>query len=237
MSVNWPAAHSVHSATQPPQRNSKIKRKRYKMSPLKQLILIVLALSSCASENSDSKNRQTFEGRTSGLPVYQAKIFEDWVPVVKEGEAYTTDTTLPIASFLIGGDIKLTIHNFPTQFIEERVPTQAQVTRWLKQFEKLNKDSVSITATSHGGFAGVILEASGLMKGEAVAVLAVAMQLATPHYHALSFVPAKEKEFREMRSDFTIKAMGPIESLQKKRAEILEFARSFELIKEIPTPS
>lgn len=198
-------------------------------------IFIVFALSSCSSsENSESATLQTFEGRTPGEAIYQAKVFSDWVPMPNDGEAYISDTTLPIAAFLIGNDIKLTLHNFPTQFIEERVPAQAQVTRWLRQFEQVNKESVNITPFSHGGFSGLLFEASGVIKGEVAAVVAFAMQLATQHYHALSFVPAKEKEFREMRADFTIKATGPIDSLQKKRTEILKFAESFELIKEIP---
>lgn len=62
------------------------------------------------------------------------------------------------------------------------------------------------------------------------------MQMGSEHYRNLLFAEAinPSKEFWQMRSDFTIKALGPSSLMQKYRLDIISFARRFELIKEIP---
>lgn len=69
------------------------------------------------------------------------------------------------------------------------------------------------------------------------------MQLAPEHYSqlALKIQMAKStidrNHYSQMRSDFTIKATGPRSLMETHRNAILAFARSFELIEEIPSSS
>jgi len=193
-----------------------------------------LRLVECSSsENLLSSQLEELEGRLKGSAIYRAQIPPSWIRVPLESDAYLHDTTLPIAIFTFDG-IHLTIHNFPTQKIEESVAPDMQAMRWQKQFDSLEAAKNAMTAVAHGGFAGLVFEASGVLKGQRRGVIGMAMQIAPQHYRALSLDPYRERRFRQMRADYTIKAVGPVESLEKHKEEIISFAESFELIDEIP---
>jgi len=63
------------------------------------------------------------------------------------------------------------------------------------------------------------------------------MLIAPEHYQQLQTKepPDIAYRMRQMRSDFTIKAVGWRDALEKHKDEIVMFANSFELIEEIPT--
>jgi hypothetical protein len=62
------------------------------------------------------------------------------------------------------------------------------------------------------------------------------LQLDKEHYRTLAPpTPASQENlYREMRADVTLKATGPKETMEKHEEGIINFARSFELIEEIP---
>ena len=154
-------------------------------------------------------------------PTYRAKVPSGWKRVEPEGTI--EDTTLPNVTFLIGEEIHLYVHTFPTQSLEERIPPQAQITRWVRQ---IGEQPHQVTPIGHGGFAGLQLESAD--------VLARSLQLDLEHYQTLSFLASTKEEeeyYKQMRADYTIKVVGPYE---KHREEIDLFANSFELIQELP---
>ncbi len=56
------------------------------------------------------------------------------------------------------------------------------------------------------------------------------MQLSPIHFRNLAH------SNRQLRSDYTIKATGAPDSIDRHREDIEQFARSFELIEELPEP-
>lgn len=70
-------------------------------------------------------------------------------------------------------------------------------------------------------------------------VLGWSLQLSPEHYRMLSHPSSAENEdkYQQMRADVTIKAVGPKALTEKHRTKIMAFARSFELIEEIPVRS
>lgn len=197
------------------------------------LLLFCFFFSSCHSPDQvTEKTPESFEGRLEGIPIYQAEIPKSWKKILPEGKRYLSDTMLPIVTFEVE-DVVVTVHNFPTKTIEERVSPFLQIQRWQKQFDYIEPFSLSIQEIAYGGFSGFSLEAEGIFKGKAKTLMAFAMQLAKEHYYTLSSQPAKEPKFRQMRADYTIKVLGKKESVARHRNEILAFAESFELIEEI----
>lgn len=161
-------------------------------------------------------------------PLYRVLLPVEW-----EQEAVLDnleDTMKPIAAFQVD-NVKITVHNFPSTSLEQRIPPQAQLQRWKKQFSPLDEESVIVKAAGQSGFLGVQFEAAGKMNGEEMAVIAWIMQLAPDHYYSLA---AHYPDDYQSRADWTIKAVGPKESIEKHRSSILLFAHSFELIDEIP---
>lgn len=186
-----------------------------------------------------SQGWQTFFGRDTGnlerLPIYRGKAPQHWKRI--DSEESVVDTMKPICEFHIesieGDPIKITLHNFPTSTIEERIPPAAQVHRWKQQLEILSPLDISISPLSRGGFTGLFFEAKTSPKG----VLAWSMQLAEEHYrhqNALSKRSNNGDYYKQMSADYTIKAVGPNNLLQENRSDILNFAASFELIEAIP---
>ena len=100
----------------------------------------------------------------------------------------------------------------------------------------MNESTVVLKNQSFGGYSGLYFEATGLIQDKPTKVLGWSIQLAPEHFRALSYVPHKslEHRFRQMRGDVTIKAVGLPHLLQKNRDEIINFARSFQLIDDIP---
>lgn len=182
-------------------------------------ILLFLSLIGCSSAEQPQANWVSINGRTNSA-VYQIKVPKHWKHL--EPPQFQTDTRMPIAEFSIGSDIKITIHNFPSHSLEQRIPPQAQAARWERQFEKLDTASVSITPQAFSGFSGLLFEASGILQGSEQSVMAWAMQIAPQLY--------QRTNSPDERADFTIKVQGSPQSIKKYRTEIVQFARSFELI-------
>lgn len=204
----------------------------YKMN----FILFLIFLVAC-TESPVKETWTTFEGRLPQIPIYRAKLPENWTLLLPDTDAYLSDTTLPIFSFKISHkneELILHVHNFPTSSIEESIPSKFQVQRWKNQFQSIDPVSLNIAELSYNGFTGYLFEATGFMNKTESSVLAIAMQIIPEHYRMLENQPHKEKEHRQMRADYTIKVIGSPEAIAQKREEILVFAESFELIQAIP---
>lgn len=197
--------------------------------------------------NSNTETSSTIAARDDGLDptrpiIYRAKVPTDWLrqdPPQKESIA---DTKKSICEFLIkedGDSIKITIHNFPTHSIEERIPPIAQVNRWKRQFESIDPAGMEVKPQAFGGFVGLFFEATGTMQGKSITVLGWSMQLAPEHYRSFAWEYYREKDpkFLQMNADYTIKVLGNPSLVAKYKQQITKFARSFELIEEIPTRS
>lgn len=174
----------------------------------------------CARSDSDTK-----------LMLYRGKAFPHWKR--NEPVGSTIDTMKPICEFSIGEGteaIRLTMHNFPIHTLAQRVTPAAQVLRWKRQFNLTNPLKTTITPVSRGGFSGLFLEALE----HPTAILGWSMNMADEHARHLLVLGGKDLRYRDMHADYTIKAVGPLESILQYKAEIECFARSFELIEEIP---
>ncbi len=190
-------------------------------------LLLFLLLTGCQEcpEKVPPFTQQEFSGREELLvrrPVYRAKVPVGWIRLDPQGSI--RDTTEPNVSFLIEDSLTVTVHTFPSEGLEERIPVAAQIERWKRQ-----SGATTVTPISHGGFAGLSLEGPS--------ILAWSMQLDLEHYQVLSFLassPLEEEHFKQMRADYTIKAMGSPELIERYKEELHFFAGSFELIQEIP---
>ena len=169
-------------------------------------------------------------GQKVRRPVYQAKVPLVWQRHDPSEQESLMDTTKPIVTFTINEKLRLTVHNFPTHSLEERIPPGAQLERWGSQ---LTGGTFRSEKVGHGGFIGLYFEG---VKGAAT-VCAWSMQLDLQHYQTLHFLAAtveEEEHYRQMTADYTIKVSGPSDLIEKHRDEIQLFADSFELIGEIP---
>lgn len=205
-------------------------------------LLILLLLMGCSSKETPSIGYTWVDiaGRGDGTPsrnlIYRVKMPNGWKfssPPLSESLA---DTTLPLCEFHIEENekvIRFTIHNFPTNRIEERIPPQAQIHRWKQQIEDLDTASVVTIPQAYNGFVGALFEGAGKIHGESILMLGWGLQIGHEHYRNLSW-PA-HPIYQQMRADITIKAVGPLDLMSEHRDEIIAFARSFELIHEIPT--
>lgn len=221
-----------------------------KASRLKRLFALLLLVASGSCQETDSKEPwYQITGRDEKLSavefkrqvIYQARVPKTWLVLVPEEALSLSDTTLANCTFQIDHGkefVKITVHSFPSSAIEERIPPAAQIGRWLRQFEEIDPSAISIVPEARAGFAGYHLEACGRHQNnlkEQTLMLAWAMQLDPSHYHALNLSNNTEEHLRQLRADYTIKAVGPKELVEQSRDEILTFARSFELIDEIPS--
>lgn len=198
------------------------------------LLLLFFLVTGCQKvpEKNSPFTLQEFSGREERVgetvmvrrPVYRAKVPNGWIRY--DPEKPITDTREPNVTFLIEDALKVTVHTFPTVNLEERIPPIAQVERWKQQ---INGITTSLATVSHGGFVGLCFEGP--------AVLAWSMQLDFEHYQTLSFLASsllEEEHFKQMRADYTIKATGPQELIDRHKDELHFFANSFELIQGIP---
>jgi len=186
-------------------------------------ILALLLLTGC-QEATPPKPWQEISGREGLIirtPLYRARVPLDWKRVDPKGSI--VDTTLPIVEYWIENEVHITVHNFPSERLEERIPPMAQVARWRRQIGDLVPEEEMVKPVSHGGFAGYSFEAPGVMGW--------ALQLDQEHYRVLS----QRNSDPQMKADVTIKVVGPPHLCQIHRRDIIDFANSFELIQEIPT--
>lgn len=187
-----------------------------------------LFLHGCQDEHpTEITELQTIHGRNRKA-IYRAFVPNEWLRV-DPSETISLDNTMePLVTYEIheGKEtVQITIHNFPTEKITERIPPQAQVARWGRQLEGSESQSFN-TPVHHSGFYGLYFEGEGVLKGTPTYVSAWAMSLHGEHYRAMND-PQK-------RADWTIKATGPKELVLKSKEKIQAFAQSFELIEEIP---
>ncbi len=140
----------------------------------------------------------------------------------------------PDAQVISSPILRVTVHNFPTSSLAERVLPAAQISRWKTQFDTLEPGSVIIHPISRGGFSGLYFEASGIQHGKPITVMGWSLQLAQEHYNALALLEGDL--YFQMRSDYTLKAVGSPDAVLQHKKSIVRFANSFELINEIPPP-
>lgn len=211
-------------------------------------LFILSLLASCENHSSSLSTKewewQKIMGRDEGQPqqrspIYRAKVPLTWQRIDAALDESIVDSTKANCEFVIGIDektVRLVVHSFPSLKLEERIPPQAQVQRWQRQFDELDFHSLQIIPCAQGGFTGLFMSAEGLMKGSQTAVLAWSMQLASVHYIALQVKEGAKNplRLRQRQSDYTIKAFGPTERLALHRKDIIAFAASFELIEDIP---
>ncbi len=170
----------------------------------------------------------------NGRPAYRIKVPSAWHKQPTAPLEQMTDTKQAICTYVIqegSHSIRITIHTFPSKTIEDRISPQAQIARWKQQFEKLEPETVSVAPQAYSGYAGLLFEGTGMLHGEHTTVMALSMQLAPEHYRHLLYNKPVEVD---LRADFTIKAVGPAEIMSLYRSALIAFARSFELIEEIP---
>lgn len=192
----------------------------------------------CGCQRNETKTFAWHSIRArDSLPLYRVKVPLHWAIVPTEP---SQDTMKAIAEFLLeenGQEIRITIHNFPSFAIQDRIPPEAQTQRWLRQFDSINPSKTVTSRHSQSGFSGLQLEAEGTLHDSDQALLAWSMQLSPVlYYHVPTCSVCPPERLPHMRADFTIKASGPSDLLYSKRDEILLFAHSLELIEGIPAP-
>lgn len=205
--------------------------------------LIFLFGCSNASNHSIEQNLQTINAREEvadepRLPLYRALAPSSWACHQPNPNDSLLDTTKPVCEFFIpeGKEkLRLTIHTFPVNEVQSRIPPFAQITRWKTQFEELDPLATQVTPQSQGGFVGLLLEAEGIYQGQLQKMLGWSMQLAPEYDRQLQNKSSLLKN-RLRRADYTIKIVGPAFLINKHRKALLNFANSFELIDELPTP-
>jgi len=204
------------------------------------LFIALCLLSSCSDNASPSHNHemQVIASRDEGsslerYALYRIRVPPEWKRVDATAGESLQDTTKSLCEFLIeeGNErIKITIHNFPSHAIDDRIPPMAQISRWKRQFDSIDPTYQMTAPQSFSGYTGFVYEGKGRISDEDIMVMGWTMQLGPDHYRVLSrpLFPL------QMRADITIKVIGPSNLVVRHRDEIFTFARSFELIEEIP---
>lgn len=204
-------------------------------------ILILFLLPACKIDSKTSKKEGEIEktvhlisGREEFLngslikrPVYRALAPKNWR---REDSGDLRDTRTANAIFFPEEEVKITVHSFPSSSLGERIPLVHQIDRWKKQ---MPYSTFEIQKVSQNGFYGLLLISSNEKK----VVVASAMQLDPDHYQNLLFLshdPEEKEYYRQMSSDYTIKASGSTSLIKKHFPDIQAFMNSFELIEGIP---
>lgn len=197
------------------------------------ILLICLLFCSCHEQARTNERTVIITGREpERIPLYRIKVPENWTVEFPSPEISLIDSRLSLLECSTLEGIKITIHNFPADDPAMRIPPQAQLQRWKQQFTPIDPTSVLVTPQSFSGYKGFLLEAEGNIKGEPAAVMGWALQIGSDHYRNLSYTDLPN----QMRADITIKAKGSPEAVALHKSAIRRFARSFELIEEVPTP-
>lgn len=215
-------------------------KKNIRLSCIYKISLFLTLAFGCSQENIPPKSLIYHEilGRKtnqfSEKPwLYRIKAPASWTHVIPAASESLIDTTKFLSEFLIHEDesmIRITIHNFPSEKIESRIPPLAQIARWKQQFSSLDPTS-EVSPQSFSGFVGLFFEGTGIINHEPTTMMGWSMQLDPTHYRTLS----QPNYHPQLRADVTIKAVGPKNLMAKHYSAIYAFAKSFELIEEIPT--
>lgn len=214
---------------------------------MRQIFLLFLSflLSACSQSDSSKVHSNISKMEVFGRlplknpPVYALQVPSDWICQDRASD-WMRDTTKPICELFIQdaeGRIRITIHNFPSLKMEDRIPPMAQILRWKRQLTNIDQTTLEIIPQAYAGFVGFLFMGSGMLKEEPSAVMGWSMQIAPEHYRALTkmFGLSGDPYFQQMQADYTIKATGSKRLIKKYKQAIIAFARSFELIEEIPT--
>lgn len=169
--------------------------------------------------------------------IYRIRVPAGW-QILEQTYPSVIDTTLPLSEYAYQSDngwLKATVYNFPTDEIEMRIPIENQAIRWRKQLGGSQTEE-KLAPQSFNGFHGVLYANIGILSGEETAMLAWALHIGKDHYYAIMDEASSKStaKKRQMRADVAIKVIGSPELLQQQYSEIEAFARSFELIDEIP---
>lgn len=199
------------------------------------LLLISLLVVGCDQQPPlpKAKALEIF-GRKTHIPIYHAEVPLDWSLTPPSQELNLSDTTVPIFTFHVD-DIVITVHNFPSRALQDRIPPQAQIDRWINQIKAQNP---LVNPFTNGGFGGLRVEAEGTKQNQEVKLIGYSLQLSQVLYKQLNMPKSVQEArlFSEMRGDYTIKALGPIDQMDKHKGEIDTFAKSFELIEPLKMP-
>lgn len=216
---------------------------------------------SCSTDATNFTATESFlwkdiNGR-SNTPIYRVKIPSTW-QCQFTNETKLSDTTQPLCTLFIPNErlptfpVVITIHNFPVDQLDKRIPPQAQISRWKNQFSFIDSLSIHIHSQAFNGFTGLMFEAYGtfenlkslnlstetldlLSNNTQTMILGWALQVGSSHFRTLS-LPKNAHEtvlFEQMRSDVTIKVIGSKDLIEKYKDSIIAFARSLELINPI----
>lgn len=201
---------------------------------MRYLFLLLITLVSCSTSPKEDIVLHSICGRDAAHTlIYRIKAPAAWEHHPPSSDESLTDTTKALCEFMIDKQIRITIHNFPSESLEKRIPPEAQISRWRRQFSFLDPNATVISLQAYSGFKGLLFEGSGMLNGSKQTMMGWSMQLAPVHYRALTHLNLLNLD--QLRSDITIKAVGPSEIMEQYRDQIIRFARSFELIEAIPT--
>lgn len=201
------------------------------------LILFVTLFSSCTKESlPPSSQWQVFHAREliedTRPPIYRSLVPNNWVRQDTKLTLPVKDTTKPICEFLIkeeGKVVRITIHTFPVG-----IPAEWQVKRWKGQFNSMDPFSFQEKKISQGGFSGLFYESEGILQGFPGKMMAWSMLLAPVYEKLLSQNASPFSQIK--RADYTIKAVGPVDLMNKHKEDLHCFANHFELIDPLPFP-
>lgn len=207
-------------------------------------LLLSLLFSACKNTKTPlaAQTHHYICGRNGINSLERPKIYQTWTPNYwirhdpLENESIT-DTKRSICEFLIEDGIekiRITVHTFPFEDEKNRIPAQAQIGRWKRQFQELDFLSTRVLAESHSGFSGLLFEGEGLIDDKRTGVLGWSMQLASIYIRSINLQEDSLAPYK--LADYTIKASGPPALLAKHRLDIIKFAHQFELIDELPFP-
>lgn len=124
----------------------------------------------------------------------------------------------------------VTFHTFPSDSLDKRIPPTAQIERWKKQLNGKESEITPYTRCGFGGFRIVCFEEKGM--------IGYAMQLTPPLFQAMLYPHSKLEDvyFTEMRSDYTVKAVGSGKALENEAVNIDSFVKSLKWIYPLRSP-
>lgn len=159
----------------------------------------------------------------NGQEIYRCRPGFHFAEIKEDKEL--SNTKVAIKAYQLQ-DIVITIHTFRVAKDKPKITPLNQVERWLEQISQGKKCTYTTQERSRNGYTGLLLTADC----QTNSLIAVAMELDSDYRRQL-FEEASDKSL-EKASDFTIKAQGPKDQIEKYKKEILSFMNSFELIEE-----
>ncbi|MFN0065212.1 MAG: hypothetical protein ACKVOH_03130, partial [Chlamydiales bacterium] len=125
--------------------------------PMKRYLLLLFLLVGCKKSPDITppytwhpvlgREEQLPNGKILRRPVYRVKVPTTWARLFEE-KPTLFDTTKPNCEYLIADKIHVTVHSFPSNEIEERIPPLLQVERWQKQLNCIEPRNLSVGVPS-----------------------------------------------------------------------------------------